>query len=252
MRPAFMWIQGALVLALGCADTRPAPPVEAVESDAPASEPALPSGELAAHMGEHFWAVADAHDAAIQGNVEGIREAARWLAEHEDPEGFPLAAGPYLDTLRVRSARTAEARDLATAALGLSTVAAACGSCHSALGMPLATVLDEEPDAGDDLRGSMGAHIRAADLMWEGLVAPSSAAWASGADLLASVQLDPEDVTGSGTEAQLVEDLLDRLLDIAAQGNSVGVEARPQVYGQLVATCGHCHRALGRGFDPGS
>lgn len=233
------------------------PPREPPGAGGPAQSPvpgarATPhDSELAGHMGEHFWGMADAHDAAMEGDLDGIREAAAWLASHEEPARFPPAAGPYLDAFHARSREAASAPDLNAAGVALSEVAASCGACHRGLGVLLPTLVDEQPDPGRDLSTRMGAHIRAADLMWEALVAPSDEAWEAGVSLLASVEILPSDVTGSPADARVVAELLERVREIAAAGADAPSSRRPTLYGQLVATCGRCHQALGKGFDPG-
>lgn len=240
----------ALGVLLATCDDDPTPDAEGPE-DGPAPEAEAPSGaELASHMGEHFWGLADAHDAAIAGDVDGLREAADWLASHEEEAGFPAEAAPYLDVFRERAREAATAPDLDAAGVALSAVAASCGACHQALGSPLPTVVDDQPDAGSDLITRMGAHIRAADLMWEALVAPSGEAWDAGVSLLASVDLLPGDVTDDPADARVVGDLLATVRRIAREGTVAAPGQRARLYGELVATCGRCHEALGRGFDP--
>ena len=234
-----------------CTEQQPAPD-ETQPAGAPIAgeEATSHTSEVAVHMGEHFWELADAHDAAIEGNLDGIREATRWLADHDPVEGLPEAGLPYVAALRAESARTAEAANLAEAATGLSRVAASCGACHQALEVPLPTVVDQDPPGGDDLGSQMSTHIRAADLMWEALIAPSEDAWQSGIALLSSVDVLPSAVTDTPEEEQVVSDLLDRVRAVAEAGGATDAGERPALYGQLVATCGQCHSALGRGFDP--
>ena len=249
----FASIGVAVSLLFLAACSEPQPDREGVEpAGAPVAgqEPAPHTSEVAVHMGEHFWELADAHDAAIEGDLDGIRVAARWLAEHEAAEGLPEAGLPFVEALQAESARTAEASDLAAAATGLSRVAASCGACHQALEVPLPTVVDEDPAGGDDLGSQMSTHIRAADLLWEALIAPSEDAWQGGIALLSSVDVLPDAVTDTPEEEEVVSELLDRLRAIADEGGSAGPQERPALYGQLVSTCGQCHSALGRGFDP--
>ena len=209
-----------------------------------------PNGEVARHMGEHFWQLASAHDAAIQGEVEGIRAAGRFLAEHPAPEGLPEVAAAYLPAFRSASLGMAEAEHLAAGTAALGRTAAACGACHQGSGVPLPTVVDEDLDRETEPEGPMSAHIRAADLMWDGLIAPSYQAWRAGATLMTRVRVDPESLTREGTGTETAIELLTRLQEGAA--NALGGDARdrPRVFGEILSTCGACHTALGRGFEP--
>lgn len=263
MKPFKSTMKTALAASLGvalltaCANDQPAPAPEAAEvpSGEPIAggEPAVPhSSEVVVHMGEHFWQLAIAQDAAIEGNLAAIHEATGWLAEHEPVEGLPESAAPLLEALRTRSARAAEAPDLMAAATAIGGVAASCGACHHALEVDLPTVVQDEPAPGGDLRSQMSAHIRAADLMWESLVAPSDEAWLAGANLLAEVEILPETVAQSEAEVPIVADLLAQIRGIARASVAAPSEDRPGLYGQLLATCGQCHTALGGGFRPGA
>lgn len=216
------------------------------------AEPPVPhTSALTVHMGEHFWRMAEAQDAAIEGNLEGLQAASLWLAEHDAAADLPEEAGPFLEVLRTKSFRAAEASDLMTAGVALGEAAAACGTCHRALDVPLPTIVDQDLTPGSDLQARMSAHIRAADLMWEALIAPSDAAWTVGAYLLTQVDIPAEEVTEGPDEASLVSELLVRVSRIAQASTTATAEDRPALYGQLVSTCGSCHSALGRGFRPG-
>ncbi|MGI9628066.1 MAG: hypothetical protein ACR2QM_14605 [Longimicrobiales bacterium] len=251
----------AIALLIACADERPAPsdpptdPPMGQPTGQPIAggEPAVPhSNEIAVHMGEHFWQLAIAQDAAIEGDLEGIHEATGWLAQHETLEGLPESAAPYLMSFRGHAARAAEAPDFTAAATAIGGVAASCGACHQALEVTLPTLIDEDLDPGGDLPSQMSAHIRAADLMWESLVAPSDEAWQVGANLLSRVEILPETVAEGDEEVRVVADLLAQLRDIARSSATAAPDERPRLYGQLLATCGQCHDALGGGLRPGA
>ena len=206
-------------------------------------------------MGEHFWALGDAHDAAIAGALDGIRQAANQLATHEPSPDLPQVARPYMAGFLEQSRVVARVATLADAGPALSGLAASCGTCHQALGRPLPVLLDDDALDSDDapresgpLQEGMSAHIRAADLLWEALVAPSTEAWDAGIALLSDTEIAPEAVTSSESSKNAVAGLLQRLADLAAEGEGAPPVERPLLYGQLVMTCGECHRALDRGF----
>ncbi|MGI9627107.1 MAG: hypothetical protein ACR2QM_09745 [Longimicrobiales bacterium] len=243
---------GLAVLSMGCSQ----PDRDSAEGPAtePLSEQPVPvphDSDLAVHMGEHFWQMAAAHDAAISGDLGGLKIATGWLAEHDPPADLPAGSDPFVEALKNQSAAVSQAVDLATGTMALGDLAATCGSCHLAFETELPTVLDEDIEGGGvDLSQQMSAHIRGADLLWEGLIAPSEQAWAAGTEVLAQVEIVPETVAAGPAEIGIVRDLLGRVAEVAQAGADAQPHERPIIYGQLLATCGHCHRALGRGFEP--
>lgn len=224
------------------------------EASPNSAQSAYDTARVVVHMGEHFWALGDAHDAAITGNLQGVREAAATLASHQPEASLPQVARPHMVRFLERSRAAAEVESSSDAGLALSQLAASCGTCHQALDRPLPVVIEEDPDLqvdtdGDSgLEAGMSAHIRGADLLWEALVAPSEEAWAAGIELLADTEIAPEAVTTSEESRRTVAGLLERLSGLAAAGRDASAAERPALYGALVTTCGECHRALDRGF----
>ncbi len=263
----------AVVAALGgplaCSDARggaesdePTSETPEVTAAAPSDDPTADQSEaegsgaqtspeiLRLHMGEHFWQLSDAQTAALAGDLTALREAARWLADHDPIEGLSSDVSALVDALREQAAAAADADDLATAALSMGGIAGACGDCHLATGNVLPTLIDQAIGAADDLQGQMSIHIRGADLMWEGLIAPSDEAWSAGAALLETARVLPSDIAADAPQA--VGDLLAELRTLASEAPTASREERPEIYGRLATTCGSCHAALGRGFNPGS
>ena len=255
------WGAALLVLAAGgCSSDGASSRGETGAPDTTASSSRDVSGtsydtaRVVVHMGEHFWALADAHDAAIAGDLNGLREAAGTLADHQPAESLPASAEAYMRALLDRSRATAAAQTLAEAGQALSRLAASCGACHEALGAPLPVLIEDQPESEPGLEGSMSSHIRGADLLWDALIGPSSEAWEAGVVLMAATDIAPEEVTESESSRATVANLLQRLGTLSEEAAGAPAAERPELYGALVTTCGECHRALGRGFgrqDPG-
>ncbi len=104
---------------------------------AAAAPPAAPAVNVKAHMDEHFAKVADIQAAVVRGDVEGAKEGAKWVAEHQKPRGCRLPDRPASRDEEAAKA-VAEAVDIKVAAQGTPDMAAACGSCHAASGSKLA------------------------------------------------------------------------------------------------------------------
>jgi hypothetical protein len=87
----------------------------------------------------------------------------------------------------------------------------------------------------------MRKHHRAADLLYRGLVVPSTHSWNLGADALTGdpVELD---LKRESTPQPEIEALAQRLHDLAQQARKAeDSKARSELYGQMLATCSECH-----------
>jgi hypothetical protein len=87
----------------------------------------------------------------------------------------------------------------------------------------------------------MKHHQWASDRLWEGIVVPSSEAWATGAQAFGNEPL-PEQLTGDGSQARQAAAELARLIAKAPQ--RTGLEERAALYAELLASCASCHRAV--------
>jgi mono/diheme cytochrome c family protein len=201
-----------------------------------ASTPDTPGNPIQNHMYAHFSEAGKVQTAVIFGDLDGMRSAARNLAEHEEPRGLPEAGLPFLDAMHEISARIAVESSLPDAAVETARLGATCGSCHEATdGGP---VFRPNGLSAEDLSQTMVRHIQGADRLWEGLIGPSDLAWRAGADLLASGSVDPGTMaTHPGQESMFAE--IFRLGRLAQEADDQ--EKRTQVYGQILSTCSGCH-----------
>ncbi len=161
------------------------------------------------------------------------------------PDGW----SPYLWEMRQYAATAAAARDLQTAAVAVSEIARTCGECHRANGLDVAFGYDQRPPVEpQDIMTQMQRHLWAADRMWEGLLGPSDAAWISGTNILAEVNLAPEQVDDTTTRAPEVDDLVQRIRSLGRDGGLTPAgPARSQLYGEFLSLCASCHTLTGGG-----
>jgi cytochrome c553 len=203
--------------------------------------PGQPAPTVRPRMREHFTRGAAIRDAVIRADLEAVRAPAKWLAEHPQ-EDLPLSARPQIGEMQRLAAEVAAASDLSQAALGLARLAAACGACHTAV-EATPTLIAALPRGEDNsLTGRMRKHYRAADLLYRGLVVPSTHSWNLGAEALSA---DPAslDLKRGATPDPEVEALGQRLHDLAEQaGKAEDPKSRSELYGQMLGTCSECHK----------
>jgi cytochrome c553 len=210
-------------------------------------EPPSPE-EVTAHMAEHFSRASDLQRAVVNGDMDAVREAANWLADHSKMSGAPTSWDPYLEEMRTAADVAAGSEDLYTAAKATARVGAACGDCHKAHGAKVRFDIEGALAEGGDAIAHMKRHVWASARLWEGLVVPSAEVWQTGAQALDEVPLVPEEFTDDtelmaevGVTANKVHELG------AAARQALEPSTRAATYGEMLATCSRCHTATGAG-----
>lgn len=232
-----------VAVALGCGGTEaPVGPTEPI-GDKPAAEP------LPMHMKEHFeWAVA-ARDAVIRGEPLAAKEPLKALVEHPTAGGLPDGWEPYVAEMRTVAGEGAVIDNDESAGRAVGLVVAQCGSCHAAMATAIAPPPVHVPE-GDGTKEHMGRHAVAADRMWWSLVVPSPSLWEEGAAALAEHPIAT--VPGAAGPEALPPELAvyaTRVHELAESGlRATSTSARAELYGQMIAACGACHRA--RAVEP--
>lgn len=204
--------------------------------------------EVAAHMRDHFNRASDLQRAVVNGDQEGIRKTANWLADHSKMSGAPESWDPYLEEMRTAAEVAAGSSDLYTAAKATARVGAACGDCHKAHGANVKFDIDGALAEGGDAIAHMQRHVWASARLWEGLMVPSAEVWQSGAQALDEVPLVPEEVTDDTelmAEVQLTANKVHELGAAARQ--ALDPISRAATYGEMLATCARCHAVTGVG-----
>lgn len=100
----------------------------------------------------------------------------------------------------------------------------------------------------------MSAHAQAEEQLWRGLMRPALADFRAASTTLSQATILP---TGTGADSPLPQEVTDlevAVHDLAARAARTEAPAeRVRFYGEILATCGACHRSLGRGpAAPGS
>lgn len=224
------------VLAL-CGVTRGAPGAAAANVQV-----VKPEAERGAHMQAHFSQAMTVHEAVIRGDLQAATQPAVWLANHDAPSSLPAGSAPFVAQMRRAARRTADASSILEAALGTAEMLRTCGDCHRALGtMPAAPIPSPRPEV-HGLVGHMLAHQQAADQMLQGLIAPSSTSWRSGAD---GFRVAPLRSSALPNDPKLTSSLAaseKRIHELASQASRVEDSgARAVFYGQILARCADCH-----------
>jgi mono/diheme cytochrome c family protein len=193
-------------------------------------------------MFEHFARAGVIQTAVIRADLEGVRPAARLLAEDEGAEGLPSASEPYLANFRQQAGTVAAAETLDDAAVAAARLFRSCGACHEALpGGPSFTLGDSAPADPDPL-AHMSRHLWAVDRMWAGLVGPSEVAWAEGLESLQDDPLQAEELPGGTAREDDVEEMAEQLHREAYYAKQAADwSSRTDAYGRILASCAGCH-----------
>lgn len=209
------------------------------------------SSEIAHHMHEHRTRITTIRSFIIKGNLDGVREPASWLAEHETVSGLPAHFESYVEMMRSYAREIVVAPDLKSAAMSVSSMARTCGNCHLVNHVDLKVAYDPVPADGASTISHMKRHQWAMERLWEGLISPSDTAWWRGADMLVGVPLRAAEVTNEATEvgnSAALDELARRVHMLGGQGTITRTpDARSALYGELLGLCADCHTRLGRG-----
>jgi cytochrome c553 len=199
--------------------------------------------DVATHMHEHLGRISTIKSLIIMGNLEGIREPAIWLADHEAVDGLPANFDGFVGLMRQYAREVNNASDLKSAAISVSGMAKTCSSCHLANGVEIEFGYDQIPTEWSDTVSHMQRHQWAADRLWEGLIGPSDTAWQRGIDMLTDVPLQ-----SAAQESGAIDQLARRTHVLAWQGAIAKTPTdRSELYGEMLGLCAECHTRLGRG-----
>jgi len=204
---------------------------------------------VAVNMHEQLGRISMIKSTIIAGKLEGVRDPAIWLADHETIAGLPADFEPYIATMRTHARHVIEAEDLISAAESVSKMATTCGACHEDNGIDLEFGFDQRPrEDVEDVVTHMQRHQWAADQLWDGLIGPSDRAWKRGTGMLIDVPLASDDVTIATEHHAEIGNITRRLHDLGSIGaGTVTPDERSKLYGEIIGLCADCHVLLGRG-----
>jgi len=230
------------------------------ERAAPAApSPAKSSGEESAsaqlvfdrahHMQASLWLAMHTRDAVIEGDLNEAKEAARALASHDYGNTIPEDWKKWIGDLTKGAEGVVLAGGIEDAGQGVGAIALACGNCHfhHNAGPEVQRAPPMEwRDSTDSVDERMERHSAGIAQMWAGLVEPSEEAWRSGTITLTRAPLAPPQ-TADGSVGPRAAAEIERVRELAKRARTAGShEERAQIYGELVAGCGHCHTTTPR------
>jgi len=204
---------------------------------------------VAVNMHEYLGRISTIKSSIIAGRLEGVRDPAIWIADHETTAGLPADFEPFIAQMKTHARHVIEAKDLISAAESVSKMAKTCGACHEVNGIELEFGYDQTPrEDVEDVITHMQRHQWAADRLWDGLIGPSDSAWNRGADMLIDVPLASDDVTTATEHHAEIGSITRRIHTLGGIGaGAVTADERSKLYGEVIGLCADCHVLLSRG-----
>jgi cytochrome c553 len=205
--------------------------------------------DVAEHMHEHLNRISAIKAAVVAGELEAAREPAAWLAEHEAAQGLPPGWEAFVSQMREYARNVLVSSGLEGAAANLTGMAQTCGRCHRANNSEVTFGFDQKPRHEiDGRRTHMQRHLWGIDRMWDGLIGPSDKAWNAGSDFLFDVPLTSSEISRSGEPDDNLTVMANRVHVLGANGmQAQSAQARGEIFSELLALCGNCHKKLQTG-----
>jgi cytochrome c553 len=216
------------------------------------AEPPKPVVDVAQHMHEHLARVTTMQEAVIRGDLEAAVEPARWIAEHQETEGLPAGTEPFVASMKKQAAAVAGAKDLKNAGVATAMTISYCGSCHAAAKITPQMMEPVVLPATGPAAAHMLEHLRATDLMYQGLTMPSEDRWQKGLDAMKGSPLAEKDLPKDTKLTKEILDLEKKVHDMAAKAKATtDVGSKVAFYGEYLAGCAGCHSLHGKVWGPG-
>jgi mono/diheme cytochrome c family protein len=199
---------------------------------APRSLPEGPAAPQSAHTRDQLVAANDLQLAVAQGRLSDARDLAVVLASDMPAD------------VQQPAQRISHVDDLAAAGLELGRLAGACGGCHAKFGVSAAIPPRTAPAEAAGLTAQMARHAWGATRLWEGVTGPAEHAWIDGAVVIAKTPCDIQTVMRGKPNVRAFE-LAEQLREQAIRaGGAAHLEARANLYGEVMSTCASCHQIL--------
>ena len=235
-----------MTLAMTCLVVLMATGCELEEVKPPANVKERPLAVLAdaawLRMHERFDAAYQIEEAISRGDLRETQAQAHTLTQLNEPDPL-LRWKPYFDNVVSAAQEVEHASDLTLAATSAAALGRQCARCHEQLTTKIHITRDPFSTHGDDGMQQMRRHQWAASHMWEGLIGPSDELWNEGARDLATIQFTASSATSSLLGDWFNPDVV-RIRSAAARALELGdQDDRQAVFGELLATCVHCHQA---------
>ena len=166
-------------------------------------------------------------------------------------DGLPPDGQKHLSDLKAAAIAGAKSATVEDAGAQAGKMTASCGTLPRGARKPVKEAVPDVPKGEPSLKTRMLEHDHAVRRWAPVLRGPSDEMWKAGVDVDEERQALDDDAEGRrAIEAgQRGGDGVPRLADKA--GAAKDAAAKAAVYGEIVATCGHCHSLGGRVFGPG-
>lgn len=221
---------------------------QALEPSWPAAGDAA-EATIRARMQGHEKLAEAMRDAVARGDLDEGKGDAKLLAalRMRGPRGELWRE--KADAMKAAAARIASATDLRDASMGVAALAGKCGGCHTMFGRA-AIIVGQAGARATAGRAYMERHQWASERLWDGLAVPSDEAWRAGALVLSEARLAPGGLAPVESQVARVCELAQTVHDLGRKAVTVQpVDARADLYGQVLASCDECHQWLGGGPD---
>jgi cytochrome c553 len=226
-------------------------PAEKPVAAAPATPPKTVT-ELTKDMHAQLGKVTVAQQAVIRGDLETAVEPAKWMAEHQETEGFAPDTGPIVADMKKFAAALAGAKDIKGAATATAMMISYCGKCHEAAKVKPAFPDLPKPTWTKGTAAHMLEHQWALDLMYQGLAAPSNELWVKGVEAFQKAPLAVADLPrDTKLTAEIVASERKAHEQAAKALKTTDVGTRVALYGEVLGECANCHSLHGRVWGPG-
>jgi hypothetical protein len=190
-------------------------------------------------MHARYVAATNIQTAIALSDLPRAQTEARAIMALDEPDLLPQWR-PYIDAIQSSAQQIAAATDIGTAARTSAALGRRCASCHEAVPAKIKFPKIPMPAPDPKLSRQMAGHEWAAARMWEGVIGPAPDRWLEGARYLSEIRIA---ITAEGGPAQPgISDDVARMRLYATRGLKAATsDARAEIYGQLLATCAHCH-----------
>lgn len=227
----------ALLTVLSCGKRKAEP---MVQREIQAATPTLSTANVTEQMRKHRIAARRLINASVAGDLNTLKRVANDLSMEDWSPEIKKEWRVFQQAMQRAAEKLAASKLTVEIMVGMGQLGDACAGCHETAKRPMAEHTPYDPWSSMAVSPAMREHYRGTLLLWEGLSEPSSSKWQEGAEVLTNADWVHSDV-------QDVEVLLQRVEKLGAIAQSAEGAQRGKVVGELLSTCGQCHRAVGVG-----
>jgi len=209
-------------------------------SAAPTTAPPRPP--LAEAMQGHARDTEAIRAAVIHGPLSAVSKHALALENLAGNAKTPPSWNEWAERVKSIAERIHSSPDVAAAAVATTDIGLTCGACHTSHHGGPHLEIGEPPQAGPALTEQMRRHSWASERLWEGIYAPSEAAWKAGASALIGAEFPPDVLKKGGVNARSAANDFKSIAGKAKDQKTP--EARASLYASLLQTCATCHIAV--------